>query len=277
VRNKVMQWKVRCDCGTEKVVDGHALKQGLTQSCGCLQRERASAVRKKAAKEAARNQGRFSAPVRTRAERLEDLPQEYGCNLCGEIKPLDEMVVVFMKREQCYRLRPRCKKCHNERERGHRREWKQMYLRRWRARNEEKTKSYWKDRPDYLERSRRGAARYVERHRDGLAIRRRFKTRGVEVSVAEAEALLKKFGPCYPTRHGLTPEGLKRCEQLRSEHRRAGRAGLISLFEIRIKVYDEGMFIEPHLQARPFQKTSTRMRAWQAAQREKKEAKPQAA
>jgi hypothetical protein len=28
-------WNVRCDCGTEKVVSGHAMKRGATISCGC--------------------------------------------------------------------------------------------------------------------------------------------------------------------------------------------------------------------------------------------------
>lgn len=35
-------WKCRCDCGTEFVVDGHSLKKGTTNSCGCYQRQRAS-------------------------------------------------------------------------------------------------------------------------------------------------------------------------------------------------------------------------------------------
>lgn len=28
-------WLVRCDCGTEKVVKGHSMKNGYTVSCGC--------------------------------------------------------------------------------------------------------------------------------------------------------------------------------------------------------------------------------------------------
>jgi 5-methylcytosine-specific restriction endonuclease McrA len=31
-------WLCRCDCGTEKIILGHALRQGATKSCGCLQR-----------------------------------------------------------------------------------------------------------------------------------------------------------------------------------------------------------------------------------------------
>jgi len=33
-------WRVWCDCGNETIVRGGALKNGHTQSCGCLQRER---------------------------------------------------------------------------------------------------------------------------------------------------------------------------------------------------------------------------------------------
>lgn len=36
------QWLCRCGCGTERVVSGINLRAGLSQSCGCLQRDRAS-------------------------------------------------------------------------------------------------------------------------------------------------------------------------------------------------------------------------------------------
>lgn len=36
-------WRVRCDCGTSKLSIGTELRKGRTQSCGCLQREQASA------------------------------------------------------------------------------------------------------------------------------------------------------------------------------------------------------------------------------------------
>jgi hypothetical protein len=32
-------WTCRCDCGVEKLIDGAALRQKLTHSCGCLARE----------------------------------------------------------------------------------------------------------------------------------------------------------------------------------------------------------------------------------------------
>lgn len=35
-------WRCQCDCGREKIAPGDPLKRGNTQSCGCLQRERAS-------------------------------------------------------------------------------------------------------------------------------------------------------------------------------------------------------------------------------------------
>lgn len=34
-----IMWNCRCDCGTEKVVRGKSLKYGISQSCGCLQKE----------------------------------------------------------------------------------------------------------------------------------------------------------------------------------------------------------------------------------------------
>lgn len=34
-------WLCRCDCGTKKNITGHALRNGGTKSCGCLNREQA--------------------------------------------------------------------------------------------------------------------------------------------------------------------------------------------------------------------------------------------
>jgi hypothetical protein len=35
-KNRKSYWKVKCDCGNEKIVYGGSLKNGDTQSCGCL-------------------------------------------------------------------------------------------------------------------------------------------------------------------------------------------------------------------------------------------------
>jgi hypothetical protein len=32
-------WRCRCDCGTETIVAGYALRKGASRSCGCLRRE----------------------------------------------------------------------------------------------------------------------------------------------------------------------------------------------------------------------------------------------
>lgn len=40
-------WRCRCDCGQEKIVEGYNLKNGNSQSCGCLRREIASRNGKK--------------------------------------------------------------------------------------------------------------------------------------------------------------------------------------------------------------------------------------
>lgn len=41
------QWICLCDCGTEVITDGTTLRRGMSQSCGCLQRELAAAVHTK--------------------------------------------------------------------------------------------------------------------------------------------------------------------------------------------------------------------------------------
>jgi hypothetical protein len=35
-------WRTRCECNTESVVDGSALRRGSSTSCGCFQREQAA-------------------------------------------------------------------------------------------------------------------------------------------------------------------------------------------------------------------------------------------
>ena len=43
-KGKQPAWRCRCSCGNEKIVSGGNLKSGSVASCGCLQRERASAA-----------------------------------------------------------------------------------------------------------------------------------------------------------------------------------------------------------------------------------------
>ena len=40
-------WHCKCDCGTEKDVDGYLLRSGQSKSCGCLQKELAAEQAKK--------------------------------------------------------------------------------------------------------------------------------------------------------------------------------------------------------------------------------------
>lgn len=39
-KHRQPRWLCQCDCGNKTIVMGGSLKSGLTQSCGCLQRER---------------------------------------------------------------------------------------------------------------------------------------------------------------------------------------------------------------------------------------------
>ena len=40
-RGRNICWLCKCDCGNEKVVQGHSLTAGFTKSCGCLKTESA--------------------------------------------------------------------------------------------------------------------------------------------------------------------------------------------------------------------------------------------
>jgi hypothetical protein len=44
---KHVYWRCRCDCGTRLAVDGSALRNGHTQSCGCRQSEAASRTQRR--------------------------------------------------------------------------------------------------------------------------------------------------------------------------------------------------------------------------------------
>ena len=48
------QWKCRCDCGNERVIEGNSLRRGVTKSCGCLHIEVFSAFNTTHGKEQSR-------------------------------------------------------------------------------------------------------------------------------------------------------------------------------------------------------------------------------
>lgn len=45
-KHKIAMYLCKCDCGNEKVIKGTALRNGTTKSCGCYQRDVASATAK---------------------------------------------------------------------------------------------------------------------------------------------------------------------------------------------------------------------------------------
>jgi len=203
--------------------------------------------------------------------KLSDLPSEYTCNLCGRTKPVNEMVVVRRRDVGGFHLRQRCKECHNARERGHRREYKRKYLQRWRAKNADVDKSYWNN-PESREKARvRAAGKFKDQtYHEALLIQGRLNRRDMEVSISEAKELLQTYGRCYPSRFGLTPEGLKECERIRSRMRQRGGKVLPS-FQIRLMVYEDGFYITPARQPVPYKSAARRLRKWQKEQREWRE------
>jgi hypothetical protein len=203
--------------------------------------------------------------AKTRAE----LPAEYGCRLCGETKPLKQMVLVYRRRTRDYLLRPRCKLCHNQRERGHRRKWKREYLRKWRVENPEINRSYWHG-PDWEQtRSARNAASYQHflRNHHAILIKGRLQRQaGIKITLAEARELLTKYGCCYPTRYGLTAWALRECERIRSGQRRLPKHKRNSGVEIRMMMYEDGHFKKPSRQTPPYQIASRRLSQWRRQQ-----------
>jgi len=204
----------------------------------------------------------------TTVARLADLPTEGFCLLCEITKPTVEMVVAHLRKQKLYRMRPRCKDCHNKRERGHRREYKRNYQRRWRADNKKLEQSYWQNDPERKKKNRTTMAARVDKLHYAILIQSRLRRRlNLKTSTAEAEALLKRFGPCYPSRFGLTPEGLRAVERLRATMRREKKGH--KAVELRIVVYEQGLFIEPDQQPLPYQNAAQKLRDHR--QREKRE------
>jgi hypothetical protein len=210
-------------------------------------------------------------------DHLSELPAEYECVICGASKPVGDMLVVRLRTRKKFLLRPRCKKCNNERERGHRREWKRKYLRRWRRDNAALNESYWRGRDRLVQNAI--SYSHFRRNHDAILIQGRLRRQlGAKVTLAEARELLRKHGCCYPTRYGLTPKGLRECERIRSRLRSARRSGqkvkMPKPVEIRMMVYDEGghLRIKPRLQDRPYQRAARQLESWHAEQRRRKAA-----
>lgn len=196
------------------------------------------------------------------AKTLQELPEKYVCKHCKAEKPIAEMVLVRLRKQKCFLLRPRCKACHNERERGHRREYKRAYLRRWRKWHPELNESYWRQRAKEtrLQTNARAYNRFI-RHHAAILIQGRLRRRlGTSVSLAEASRLAAKYGCCYPTRYGLTPDGLRECERIRSRMRAIGQR--VSPVEIRMMVYEDGYYIKPSRQRMPYRRAADQLRRW---------------
>lgn len=199
-----------------------------------------------------------------KAARYEDLPLTRVCNSCGVEKPRREMIVQHRPQEGFYYFRPKCKRCYNERERGHRREYKRKYLQRWRRENLALNQSYWKGNPVVKEQARVNAYRRFKKDHAAILIQGRMNRRGQQITIEEARELLAKFGPCYPSRFGLTKAGLRECERIRARLRARNGGKLprhITPFDIRLMVYEEALetpslMVPPHLQDPPYRRAS---------------------
>lgn len=198
------------------------------------------------------------------AKTIAELPDKYRCRKCGLEKPVGEMVLVRLRKQKVFLLRAVCKECNSARERGHRRDWKNRYLRAWRKRNPELVDSYWrKFNADHRAEINARQNLRVRKHHDALLIQGRLRRRlGRKCSLAEAQELLLKYGRCYPTKHGLTPKGLRECERICSAMRRTGQH--MKPVEIRMMVYEDGYFTIPGRQPLPYQKAAKRLRRWHA-------------
>lgn len=200
--------------------------------------------------------------------KLSDLPETHNCNICGQDKPVAEMLVIQSKKTRTYDLRRRCKVCHNQKQKGHRLDYKRNYLKRWRARHPKLNKSY-QQKPECKRKNRRRVYEYFTRNHEAILIKGRMQRRGIECTLSEAQRFLERFGPCYPSRYGLTAAGQRECERIRATMRRRGSALKLRNIDIRMMVYEDGLFIAPELQPKPYQKAAERLRELKRSQRER--------
>jgi hypothetical protein len=224
-------------------------------------------------------------------KRRADLPAEYGCLQCGATKPIKKMVLVHRRKTRDYLLRPRCKDCHNENEKGHRREYKTKYLRRWRKNNAEVNESYWRGRDRAA--SNATSYKHFTKNHAAILIQGRLHRAGIQVSLREARSLLRQYGRCYPTSFGLTEKGKRECERIRSRFKNARYSArkrgmkeppVPRPIEIRMMVYADGrdrpdpreghdtpdaFVIPPRLQPVPFRVASKRLKEWHRNQKRK--------
>jgi hypothetical protein len=181
------------------------------------------------------------------------------------------MVVVHLRGKGVYLIRHRCKDCNNRKERGHRREWKRQYLRRWRRENPGLNESYWrKAAADRTKVNTHARVHFLNNHH-AILIQGRLRRRlGMHVSLSEARRLLSEYGPCYPTIQGLSRKGINQCERIRARLRCLGiRPNLV---EIRIMVYADGHYIKPPKQKIPYQHAAQNLRRWWKTSPERKAA-----
>lgn len=83
-------WWCKCDCGTERAVQGSSLRMGLSKSCGCLGAEHRKEAVRKAAKHHGRNE-RLYGVWRGIIDRCENPKSKYyyrygsrGISICDE-------------------------------------------------------------------------------------------------------------------------------------------------------------------------------------------------
>lgn len=204
-----------------------------------------------------------------KARHFNDLPAIGHCNKCDQDKPLAEMCVFRRASEGTYCLRPRCKECayaYNRTLQG----WRRDYLRQWRRRNAALNRSYW-DNPEAKEKSSQNNRKFRAANREANLIQNRLRRRGMPCSLDEARKYLAKYGPNYPTIHGLTDWGKREVERVRSACRRQGKK--ITALEIRLMVYEDSeeeprLLKKPSVQKFPYKKCGQKLRAWHQQKKE---------
>lgn len=84
------KWLCKCECGNEKIIHGNSLKKGVTQSCGCLNREKGhercgelNSNYKTSITDEEREARRFKPKNREWNNQIKE-NADYTCDICGQ-------------------------------------------------------------------------------------------------------------------------------------------------------------------------------------------------
>jgi len=109
-KDRCVVWRCLCDCGRVKLVRGNSLVSGLTTSCGCLAKEKASERMTDDGNPMWRGDGASLGSLHSWVRKRK--PKTTLCEICGETKPQDLSNISQEYKRDINDYQWVCRKCH---------------------------------------------------------------------------------------------------------------------------------------------------------------------